>query len=86
MRIESARQAVEDLPITAAVLASLRETAGKLYALTRERVRKHASWFKSFAGQERVARLSGTHDLIVSNSREVVKHIRAFVSSLPGNP
>lgn len=87
-RGSSDRQPFPDLVTRSGADRTIRETAGKLYALTRERVRKHASWFKSFApaGQERVVRLSGTHDLIVSNPRKVLKHIRAFVSSLPGNP
>jgi hypothetical protein len=30
-----------------------------------------------------VVELSGTHDLIISNPREVLQQIEAFVSSLP---
>jgi len=55
----------------------------KLYLLTRERVSKHEKWFAAFAERGRVVELSGTHDLIVSNPREVLQQIEAFVSSLP---
>lgn len=85
-RGSSDRQPFPDLAARSAADRTIRETAEKLYSLTRERVRKHASWFKSFAGRRRVVNLSGTHDLIISNPREVLKHIRAFVSSLPRNP
>jgi hypothetical protein len=61
----------------------LRERVKKLFQLTRERFRNHAKWFQAFAEGGRVVELSGNHDLIVSNPREVLQHIEAFVSSLP---
>jgi hypothetical protein len=64
----------------------LRERAEKLCLLTRERVRNHVTWFQRFAERGRAVELSGTHDLIVSNSREVLDQIEAFVSSLPEEP
>lgn len=62
---------------------ALRERVEKLYLLTRERFRNHAKWFESFAEGGRVVELSGPHDLIVSNPREILQQIEAFVSSLP---
>lgn len=62
---------------------ALRQSVEKLYLLTRERVRNHEKWFKAFAERGQVMELSGTHDLIVSNRREVLDQIQAFVSSLP---
>jgi hypothetical protein len=62
---------------------AIRESVEKLFLLTRERVRKHEKWFEAFAERGRVVELSGTHDLIVSNPREVLDHIETFVSSLP---
>jgi non-heme chloroperoxidase len=61
----------------------IRERVEKLYLLTRERVRNHEKWFEAFAEGGRVVELSGNHDLIVSNSRELLQQIEAFVSSLP---
>lgn len=63
MRIEAARQAVQDLPITPSVLATLRETA-RLYSthystmiegnrLTQEQVSKVIEQQQHFAGRER---------------------------------
>jgi pimeloyl-ACP methyl ester carboxylesterase len=43
----------------------------------------HEKWFAAFAERGRVVELSGTHDLIVSNPREVLQQIEAFASSLP---
>ncbi|MBI4909860.1 MAG: alpha/beta fold hydrolase [Acidobacteria bacterium] len=60
----------------------LRERFEKLYQLTRERVRHHEEWFETFAERERVVELSGTHHLLISNPREVLDQIEAFVSSL----
>jgi pimeloyl-ACP methyl ester carboxylesterase len=65
---------------------ALRERVEKLYLLTRDRVRKHEKWFEAFAEQGRVVELSGTHNLIISNPREVLEQIEAFVSSLPKKP
>ena len=63
MRIEAARQAVQDLPITPSVLATLRETA-RLYSthystriegnrLTQEQVSKVIGQQRHFPGRER---------------------------------
>lgn len=60
----------------------VRERVEKLYDLTRERVRNHEKWFEAFAERGRVAELSGTHDLIASNPRDVLAQIEAFVSWL----
>ena len=64
----------------------LRERVEKLYQLTRERVRNHAKWFQAFAEGGRVVELSGNHDLVVSNPREVLQQIEAFVFSLQQRP
>jgi pimeloyl-ACP methyl ester carboxylesterase len=60
---------------------ALRQSVEKLYLLTRERVRNHEKWFEAFAERGRVLELSGTHDLIISNPREVLDQIQAFGSS-----
>jgi pimeloyl-ACP methyl ester carboxylesterase len=65
---------------------ALRERIEKLYLLTRERVRQHEKWFEAFAERGRVVELSGTHHLLISNPREVLHEIDAFVSSLPARP
>ena len=64
----------------------IRERVEQLYLLTRERVRHHARWFEAFAERGKVVELSGTHDLIVSNPREILQQIEAFMSSLPDKP
>jgi pimeloyl-ACP methyl ester carboxylesterase len=83
-RGSSDRTAFPELVAIAATDPVLRERVEKLYLLTRDRVRKHIKWFEGFADDGRVVELSGTHDLIVSNSRELLQHIEAFVTSLPG--
>ena len=65
---------------------AIRERIEKLYLLTRERFRNHAKWFEAFAERGRVVELSGPHELIVSNPREVLQQIEAFVSSLQQRP
>jgi non-heme chloroperoxidase len=65
---------------------ALRERVEKLYLVTRERVQKHIKWFEAFAERGRVVELSGNHDLIVSNPREVLQQIEVFVSSLQKRP
>ena len=82
-RGSSDRSAFPELVARAADDPALRERVEKLYLLTRERVRKHEKWFEAFAERGRVVELSGTHDLIISNPREVLQQIEAFVSSLP---
>jgi non-heme chloroperoxidase len=61
---------------------AIRERIEKLYLLTRERVRNHEKWYEAFAERGRVVELSGTHHLIISNPREVLEQIDAFVKSL----
>lgn len=83
------RGSSDRLPFPESFIASagadpaVRERVEKLFILTRERVRKHEKWFQAFAERGRVVELSGTHDLIVSNPREVLQQIEAFVKSLP---
>ncbi len=85
-RGSSDRSAFPELAARTADDPAIRERVEKLYLSTRERVRKHAKWFEAFAERGRVVELSGTHDLIVSNPREVLQQIEAFVSSLPERP
>ena len=56
----------------------LRERVEKLYQLTRERVRNHEKWFEAFAERGRLVELSGNHDLIAGNRREVLDQIEEF--------
>jgi non-heme chloroperoxidase len=60
----------------------IRERVQKLYGLQRERVGNHIKWFERFAEHGRVAEVSGAHHLFISNPREVLQHIDAFVSPL----
>jgi non-heme chloroperoxidase len=71
-----------DLVAEAADDPAVRDRVEKLYLLTRERVRQHEKWFKAFAEGGRVVELSGTHHLLISNPREVIEQIDAFMSSL----
>jgi pimeloyl-ACP methyl ester carboxylesterase len=82
-RGSSDRTPFPELVARAAQDPALRERIERLYQLTRARVDKHVKWFEAFAPQGRVVGLSGSHDLIISNPREVLEHIEAFVSSLP---
>lgn len=81
-RGSSDRLAFPELVVRTAADPAMRERVEKLYLLTRERVRKHEKWFEAFAERGRVVELSGTHNLIISNPREVLQQIEAFVSSL----
>ncbi len=65
---------------------AVRERVETLYPLERENVARHAKWFAAFAGRGRVSELSGGHDLFVSNPRDVLQQIEAFVSSLQQRP
>ena len=65
---------------------AMRERVETLYRLERENVARHAKWFAAFAERGRVTELSGGHDLVVSNPREVVRQIDTFVASLPATP
>ena len=85
-RGSSDRLAFPELVARAADDAALRDRVEKLYLLTRERVRNHEKWFEAFAERGQIVELSGTHDLINSNPREVLQQIEAFVSSLPKEP
>jgi pimeloyl-ACP methyl ester carboxylesterase len=85
-RGSSDRSAFPDLVAKAANDPAIREGVEKLFLLTRERVRKHEKWFEAFAERGRVAELSGTHNLIISSSREVREQIEAFISTLRPNP
>ena len=84
-RGSSDRTAFPELVARAAEDPALRERVENLYQLTRARVRKHEKWFQAFAPQGRVVELSGSHDLIISNPREVLEHIEAFILSLPAS-
>lgn len=42
--------------------------------------------FAAFAERGRISELSGGHDLFVSNPRDVLQQIEAFVSSLQEKP
>jgi hypothetical protein len=81
-RGSSDRTAYPPLMAHAAADPELRTRVERLFELTRERVRKHEQWFAAFAEGGRVVKLSGSHDLIVSNPREVIEQIDAFVSGL----
>jgi pimeloyl-ACP methyl ester carboxylesterase len=83
-RGSSDRSPFPELVAMTAADPALRERVEKLYQVTRARVQKHIKWFEAFAEQGRVVELSGNHNLIVSNPREVIQHIEAFVSSLGG--
>jgi pimeloyl-ACP methyl ester carboxylesterase len=72
----------QDFIAKAAVDAGVREPVEKLYQLTRERVRNHEKWFEAFAERGRVMELSGAHHLFISNPREVLEQVDAFMSSL----
>lgn len=65
---------------------ALRERVQTLYRLARERFGRHAKWFQAFAERGRVLELSGAHHLFITNPREVLHEIEAFVSSLPERP
>jgi hypothetical protein len=82
-RGSSDRQPFPELGVKAAEDPAIRERVEKLFLLTRERVRKHEKWFEAFAGERgRVAELSGTHHLLISNPGEVVEQIDSFLSGL----
>ena len=85
-RGSSDRSPFPELVAMTAADPALRERVEKLYLVTRARVQKHIKWFEAFAEQGRVAEVSGNHDLIVSNPREVLQQIEAFVSSLQRRP
>jgi non-heme chloroperoxidase len=61
---------------------AVRERVETLFRTDRENVARHARWFTAFAERGRVVELSGGHDLVVSNPREVVREIDAFAGSI----
>ena len=61
---------------------AVRKRVETLYPLERENVARHAKWFAAFAERGRVSELSGGHDLFVSNPREVLEQIDAFVDRI----
>lgn len=81
-RGSSDRMPFLELGVRAAEDPAIRERVEKLFLLTRERVRNHEKWFKGFAEGGRVVELSGTHHLVISNPREVLEQIEAFMASL----
>lgn len=69
---------------------SIRQKIDTLYPLERENVARHARWFLAFAGSSgldgkfvRAIEVRGSHDLFISSTGEVVRHIDAFVALLP---
>ena len=84
-RGSSDRSPYPELVAMAAADPDLRARVETLYQLTRARVQKHIKWFQTFTqARARVVELSGNHDLIVSNPREVLRLIDEFASSLRG--
>jgi pimeloyl-ACP methyl ester carboxylesterase len=83
-RGSSDRSPYPELVAVAATDPALRQRIETLYQLTRARVRKHLQWFEAFADRGRAVEISGNHDLIVSNPREVLEHFDRFASSLGG--
>jgi non-heme chloroperoxidase len=64
----------------------VRERVQTLYRLARERFARHAKWFEAFAERGRISELAGAHHLFISNARDVLEQIEAFMSSLPEKP
>ena len=61
-----------------------------LYPLERENVKRHAAWFISFSGSRgldgkfvRAVEVPGSHDLLISSPRQVLRDLDAFVALLP---
>jgi hypothetical protein len=61
----------------------VRQNVETLYKLARERFRRHAEWFESFAERGRVSEILGLHRSFITNAGEVLREIDDFVSSLP---
>lgn len=64
----------------------IRERVQALLSLTRDSFARHAKWFSTFAERSRVEELSGAHHLFLSNPRDVLQQIDAFMASLPATP
>jgi pimeloyl-ACP methyl ester carboxylesterase len=63
--------------------ASVQRTIQELFVLARERYRRHAEWFQSFAqGLSRGVGMSGDHHLFVTNAASVEEEIETFAASL----
>jgi non-heme chloroperoxidase len=61
--------------------AALRERVQTLFRLGRESFERHAKWFAQLAPAGRVIEVSGAHHLFISNPREVLQQIDAFMAS-----
>jgi hypothetical protein len=59
----------------------VRQNVERLYKLARERFRRHAEWFETFAERGRVSEIPGAHHLFITNAREVLRQIEDLVSS-----
>jgi len=81
-RGSSDRLPVPELVAQTSADPALRERIEQLYLLTRQRVTNHEKWFQAFADGSRVVELSGQHDLVVSNPRELLDQIESFVRTL----
>jgi pimeloyl-ACP methyl ester carboxylesterase len=85
-RGSSDRSPYPELVAMAAADPALRDRVETLFTLTRARVRKHEKWFQAFAPGAGIVELSGNHDLIVSNPREVLAHVEAFIQARRAPP
>lgn len=61
---------------------TVRQRAETLYPLERDNVARHARWFAKFAPGGGTVEMSGGHDLVVTNPRELQRQIEAFVAGL----
>jgi len=66
--------------------STVRQGVEKLFPLARQRFERHAKWFETFSGRGRVTEISGAHHLFISNPRDVLEQIDAFVAALPRAP
>lgn len=82
LAIYAAPKSAADLmrPWYAADDPAIRERVEKLYQLERDRVGNHIKWFQQFAERGRVEQIAGAHHLFVSNPREVLQYIEAFLA------
>ena len=61
---------------------AVRDAVQTLFRLARERFGRHAKWFEAFAARGRVIEISGAHHLFITNPREVLQQLEAFMSSI----
>lgn len=61
---------------------AVRDAVQTLFRLARERFGRHAKWFEAFAARGRVIEISGAHHLFITNPREVLQQLEAFMSSV----